>query len=230
MADHNFFKRQSLDGTEWLERADAAGLTAGLSATSIVIGLGFSSAQEILDLWLSSDGQCKTIGDKLFRYFAVGHGFNPAHFYKDFWTQMYGDVPPDAGVDTSCYPNATGVSEQTTITTIQHTTTTAATTTITSTKAIGHNMSLDKMVSTSMAEPEPELSHHFETPTATTLRGSSTTTSVAMEVTEPTSTATTAATISEVDQAAISGAGQLQGKLLQCLALIVTSSLLRTLW
>lgn len=89
MARANYFSHTSLDGRTFDQRIRSAGY-AGSSPLGENIAGGPSTAQAVVDGWMSSPAHCTNIMSAGFRALGVGYAFSPASAYRHYWTQSFG--------------------------------------------------------------------------------------------------------------------------------------------
>lgn len=88
MADNNYFSHTSLDGRTFSQRITAAGYTWSRAGENIAAG--YTSAQSVINGWMSSEGHCANLMDPNFRDMGLACARNPSSRYGWYWTQNLG--------------------------------------------------------------------------------------------------------------------------------------------
>jgi uncharacterized protein YkwD len=89
MATNNYFSHTSQDGRTFDQRIWQSGYTGGFPLGEN-IAAGASSAQAVVDGWMSSSGHCRNIMNGSFRVIGIGYAFNQSSSYRHYWTQSFG--------------------------------------------------------------------------------------------------------------------------------------------
>lgn len=84
MASENFFSHTSLNGRDFTDRIKEAGYDD--SVVSENIGAGQSTAQQVFDGWMTSDGHRENMLDEAYCDAAVGHMMNEESDWTHYWT------------------------------------------------------------------------------------------------------------------------------------------------
>jgi len=89
MAAQDYFSHTSLDGRTFSDRMSDAGYS-GAYPWGENIAAGQSTAQAVVDAWMSSSGHCANIMKSGYRVIGVGYGFGGGSTYRHYWTQDFG--------------------------------------------------------------------------------------------------------------------------------------------
>ncbi len=81
MARQHYFSHDSLDGRTPSQRMAAAGFTGTLRGENIAEGQ--TTAQQVIDGWVSSPGHCKNLMNPSYKYLGVGYS-------AGYWVQNFG--------------------------------------------------------------------------------------------------------------------------------------------
>ncbi|WP_298943492.1 CAP domain-containing protein [uncultured Psychromonas sp.] len=87
MANYNFFDHTGLDGSTVGTRVTAQGYT--WSRVSENIAAGQTSAQEVVDGWMSSEGHCANIMNADVTEMGLACQVNSDSDYQRYWTQVF---------------------------------------------------------------------------------------------------------------------------------------------
>jgi len=88
MAQQNYFSHTSLDGRTFSQRITAAGYACSTCGENIAAG--YSTAQAVMNGWMSSPGHRANILSSAYCDIGVGYAFGPASTYGHYWTQDFG--------------------------------------------------------------------------------------------------------------------------------------------
>ncbi len=88
MAVYDFFDHTNLQGESPFDRIDKTGYEWNAAGENIAAG--YSTAQEVVDGWMLSDGHCANIMAPEFTELGVGYYFENGDRYGHFWTQNFG--------------------------------------------------------------------------------------------------------------------------------------------
>jgi uncharacterized protein YkwD len=88
MADNNFFSHTNLQGQGPGYRIAQAGYNG--SGWGENIAAGYSTPQQVIDGWLSSDGHCANMLNPGFKDIGIGYAYGPNSQYGHYWTQVFG--------------------------------------------------------------------------------------------------------------------------------------------
>jgi uncharacterized protein YkwD len=88
MADNNYFSHTSQDGRSFSQRITAAGYTWSRAGENIAAGV--TSAQSVINGWMSSEGHCANLMNPNFRDMGLACARNPSSRYGWYWTQTLG--------------------------------------------------------------------------------------------------------------------------------------------
>jgi uncharacterized protein YkwD len=107
MAQRNYVSHTSPDGREFYERITAAGYSWNTCGENIAAG--YTSAQAVMNGWMTSPGHKANILNSAFCDLGVGYAFGSTSTYGHYWTQDFGrrmgvsvcTLPenPDADID-----------------------------------------------------------------------------------------------------------------------------------
>jgi uncharacterized protein YkwD len=89
MATNNYFSHTSRDGRTFGQRIENAGFGGGYPRGEN-IAAGSSTAQGVMNQWMSSDGHCRNIMTAGFRAIGVGYAERAGSTYRHYWTQNFG--------------------------------------------------------------------------------------------------------------------------------------------
>lgn len=88
MAEHNFMSHTGSDGSNFSQRARAAGYTGFPGGENVAAG--YPTPAAVMRGWMESDGHRKNILNCNFRNIGVGYASNPNSTYIHYWTQVFG--------------------------------------------------------------------------------------------------------------------------------------------
>jgi uncharacterized protein YkwD len=88
MADNNYFSHTSQDGRTFSQRITAAGYTWSRAGENIAAG--YTSAQSVINGWMSSEGHCANLMNPNFRDMGLACARNNGSRYGWYWTQTLG--------------------------------------------------------------------------------------------------------------------------------------------
>ncbi|MCA9544166.1 MAG: CAP domain-containing protein, partial [Myxococcales bacterium] len=88
MGENNYFSHTGLNGSNFSQRASAAGYRGFAAGENIAAGNG--PAQATFNQWLNSPGHCQNMLRERFREIGVGHAAVPGSQYTHYWTQVFG--------------------------------------------------------------------------------------------------------------------------------------------
>lgn len=89
MTDKNYFSHASLDGRTFITRIINAGYYP-YTALGENIAAGYSTANSVMQGWMTSPGHCNNIMSSSFKELGVGYAYNSLSTYDHYWTQDFG--------------------------------------------------------------------------------------------------------------------------------------------
>jgi uncharacterized protein YkwD len=92
MARRDFFDHVTPEGTDWVQRIEAAGY--GWSRAGENIAAGNATVEAVMTAWLESDNHCRNILNPAFTEVAVACVAEPASSYGTYWTMVLGRALP----------------------------------------------------------------------------------------------------------------------------------------
>ena len=92
MAENNYFSHSSQNGDQFWDRASAAGYDGFAAAENIAAG--YSSAAQVMQGWMNSDGHRRNILNCSYNEVGVGY-YLAGTGYRHYWTQVFGIGQPD---------------------------------------------------------------------------------------------------------------------------------------
>lgn len=87
MALNDYFSHTSLDGTTSAQRVTRAGYK--WSTTGENIAAGYTSAAQVMQGWMESDGHRANILRCAYTHLGVGHYYEAGDTYGHYWTQVF---------------------------------------------------------------------------------------------------------------------------------------------
>lgn len=88
MASRDFFSHTGPNGSDPGGRIDAAGYDWHMYGENLAAGQ--TSAAEVVQDWLDSEGHCKNLMNKGFREIGLGHAYDAGSTYGHYWVQEFG--------------------------------------------------------------------------------------------------------------------------------------------
>lgn len=88
MGTNNFFSHTGSNGSTFTQRITSAGYV--WKAAGENIAAGYSTAQAVVNGWMTSTGHCNNIMNGNFKNIGIGYYYNSAATYDHYWTQDFG--------------------------------------------------------------------------------------------------------------------------------------------